>query len=161
MPKKYVALISTLFLLTAPAAYAQSTIYKYDNHGRVISVEDSVIGVISYEYDDAGNLVDRTVTPGGTEAPPTCGLVFEGTNSSSLQIYPLSSCSDPNGDSLTITSATLLSNNGTNLSYTSTQLTFTNLPCDQTFAEFSVSDGNGGSTTGDVEIVRLGNGCDL
>lgn len=160
MPKKIATLLSALFLMASPSAFGQSTTYVYDNNGRVVSVEDTDIGVISYVYDDAGNLTNRVVTPGGTAAPPTCNSpLIVGTGNNYIFIPALDICSDPNGDTLTITNAAMTSNNGGSIqvSAEATEVLIADMiACDLYTADFTVSDGNGGTTIGQIEVVRLG-----
>ena len=158
--------VFALALLISTPSFAQTTTtYSYDTQGRLTAVDDSVIGDITYDYDDAGNLIDRTVGAGGggTNSSPTCPspyivIIF---NVNNTYVSPLGECSDPDGDTLIITAAEITYGPGANVSVnTPTQLYFSTLPC-TTFAEFTVSDGNGGTAVGTVDISRLGGICDL
>ena len=156
--------IFAFFIMGLTPCFAQTTTYSYDAQGRLTAVDDSIIGDITYDYDDAGNLIDRTVGAGGgnSNSPPTCpapyfAIVF---NVNHAFVSPLGECSDPDGDTLIITAAEITSGLGANVIVnTPTRLYFSNLPCDLTFAEYTVSDGNGGTATGNVEIERFDNSC--
>ena len=64
----------SLGLIGITPCFAQTTTYSYDAQGRLTAVDDSVIGDITYDYDDAGNLIDRTLGTGGgsSNSSPTC-----------------------------------------------------------------------------------------
>lgn len=45
--------------------------YSYDASGRLAKIDYGSGGSITYAYDNAGNLLSRTVTPAGQVAPPS------------------------------------------------------------------------------------------
>ena len=51
---------------------ADSVAYKYDAAGRLVTADYGAAGLITYTYDKAGNLTNRTVTvpPGPSIASP-------------------------------------------------------------------------------------------
>ena len=57
----FFTLVCTLFLV-APAL-AGSITYTYDDAGRLVTADYGNETAIEYEYDNAGNLLARTITP--------------------------------------------------------------------------------------------------
>ena len=105
-----------LVLLMATAADAGTTYYHYDGLGRLVSVCDAASGKrIRYAYDANGNRTSWTVTTASCSANAAPVAVndtvpgqFE-VELPSAPYDPTGNDSDPDGDSLRITSAICLS----------------------------------------------------
>ena len=52
-----------LTLLVCSSAFAGTTSYKYDAHGRLIEIDYPNGAVVTYTYDAAGNRTQSTKTP--------------------------------------------------------------------------------------------------
>ena len=54
-----------IMLLSAVLALAGTVNYSYDASGRLVKIDYGSGGSITYVYDNAGNLLSRTVVPAG------------------------------------------------------------------------------------------------
>lgn len=63
--KRLVLSVGILFsiLAAAPAAFAGTTNYTYDEQGRLVQVQYPNGSTVTYTYDNAGNRTQTVVTP--------------------------------------------------------------------------------------------------
>ena len=69
MNRKQVTLLLSALVLLAVALAADTVNYKYDDADRLTSVSYADGTVIAYTYDNAGNMLARTVTPPVQQTP--------------------------------------------------------------------------------------------
>jgi len=157
---------------SASQASAQTTeTYSYDANGRVVSVNSDTGTRHTYEFDRVNNITRATAIVGNSNngggngnssnAAPTC------TNAGVFSYYRggsfngLINCSDPDGDSLVITSITQPSGRATATNSGGGFLQFNNLRCGQNTIVRTVTDGNGGTTTSNYTVTYNGHygGC--
>lgn len=161
-------LLSACLLAAAPAAHAETLTYAYDARGQMISVATSGGATVTYAYDANGNRTEKAVTggTGGSNVAPAANddpktiEVYVNNTFPTLSFNPRANDTDANGDTLTIT-AVSQPWNGT-VTFTATSVTFTyagrvstdGVPDAYDTAEFTytISDGNGGTATGNIVI---------
>jgi len=154
---------------SAPACASETATYEYDALGRLEKVtrdDGTDTTVVDYEFDDAGNRTNRTVGDGSggggggsTNNPPVATNDSTSVPDRFESSYPnvLLNDSDPDGDTLVITSVTqpwnaivtisfggMLSVLGTNVGVGS--------------STYTISDGNGGTATATLTVVVNGGG---
>ena len=151
---KFSALLLVLACLglafAAPVRAQSVTIeYEYDALGRLKEVKDPTNGDRIYNYDAAGNRTNVTVVAGNQPPVAEIGEVYITDPSESFQWHALWLAADPDGDPLIFTSVSsgTIINGGATWSFTSppnngNQVTYT----------FTVSDGNGGTSTGNITL---------
>lgn len=157
-------LLAAALLTVAPlgAAGAQETIYYgYDGLGRVTSVcyvESAKL--VTYSYDAAGNRtasVTASTSCGAANQPPQAvDDVKSGTfyNFDTVVVDVLLNDSDPDGDPLTITSATCVTS-GCIVLIEANKLSITGTTSGNKIVTYTISDGNGGSDTAMVTVAEF------
>ena len=146
------------------AAFAQTTTtYSYDGQGRLVSATNDTGNTTIFEFDDANNLTKAKSNNGGAgNSPPTCTDVFDSTLHGSGTFNGIEGCTDSDGGTLTIISATnpptgaIVSVNPNN-----NTISFSNMSCNVHSSTRTVSDGQGGTTTSAFEVVNLCGGFDF
>jgi YD repeat-containing protein len=68
----------SLFFLSIPSSYSQSVNYVYDELNRLIRVEYGNEVVIEYEYDKAGNRLEKMSGMGADTTPPVGTVLING-----------------------------------------------------------------------------------
>ncbi|MEM9572724.1 MAG: Ig-like domain-containing protein [Pseudomonadota bacterium] len=153
--KRWLGFAIVCGLVFAPlAATSDTTTYTYDSLGRLVDVEYDDGSSTGYQYDAAGN---RTaITSGaGANSPPVA--VDDGYNLAAGSTHSLnvrSNDTDPDGDTILITSSQqgTITGGGTAILYTA--------PTSSGFHlfDYTISDGNGGTDTGSVAVYVAGGG---
>lgn len=145
----------------ARANCTKSVCYEYDSLGRLSKAimpgggPGGVDQTIEYTYDDAGNRTQVSVANAGGNSPPNAVSDFAtGVAWQNTFIYPLSNDTDPDNDSLIISSVDVPCITQGSGSYllclfgTSGIWNFS----------YTVSDGNGGTDTGTIMVSVSGGG---
>jgi len=150
------ALYNPLFILCffSSLAVAQTQVtYTYDELGRVTAVTDSVNGDRAYDYDAAGNRKTLVVNTVGNRPPVTVNdSLTVSPLYTSFTINPTLNDSDPDGDTLTVTSFTSSGAISTSRSGNVFTILGTYAPSTGTVI-YTVSDGKGGSATGTISVT--------
>lgn len=143
------AAISMILGAAAPEASAQAVTvtYEYDVHGRLTEVSDTVRGVSTYNFDDAGNL--QSVVTSGNQPPVAQDKYYTADAHEKWTIHAWYVATDPNGDTLTYTyvSSGTLSNANQTLTVYSPTAHGTSL-----VINFTVSDGHGHTDDGTITL---------
>lgn len=109
--KKLVSALMLSGALSSTASAQTVTTYSYDTLGRLIEASADSGDSEAFEHDEAGNITRaQRGTIQSSNQPPTC--TGTGLHSASSQLYSipvLSNCSDPDGDTISISSATVTS----------------------------------------------------
>jgi len=143
--------------LISPAFAQTTTTYEYDGQGRLVSAANDSGNTTIFEFDDANNLTKAKSNNGGAgNSPPTCTDVFEAVFVNSGTFNGIEGCSDSDGGTLTIISATNPPT-GANVSVNpnNNTISFSNMSCNVHSSTRTVSDGQGGTTTSAFEVVNL------
>lgn len=155
-------LATSMACLASGGASAQSTTtYSYDEQGQVKSVAYPS-NTVTYGYDRAGNRININNGIFGGNAAPSCPVTgIDVTNNTTFRFRPpAANCSDANGHQLVFTAASKYNEPIVSPAITlglnsDGSLTLNNLPVGQTFSfnvNFTVSDGNGGTTNGMIYV---------
>lgn len=153
-------------IIIASSASAQNTTeYQYDLLGRLIEVERRNQGcdrdaTTAVTVDLMGNRTrSRTTKPSCTNSPPTTQPDSITVNyAEEKTISPLANDSDPDGDTLSITSFTQCGNEVcivTRVSDTLLRIRGTDGPRTRT-VNYTVTDGRGGTATGSIAVTVTG-----
>jgi len=144
-------------------ALADTLIYTYDALGRLIITSHKNDDDRLYTYDDAGNRTQITVYENGLTGnyPPVCtamsDVVAYAVTSSWTDVVT-SNCSDPEGQTLTLSAVTQPGNGATAYVSGTTDVYMTNLPVGASTVTFTVSDGNGGTDSASLIVTRESDG---
>lgn len=150
--------LAMAMLLNSPGLAAAEVQYVYDSAGRLVQLTYSNGVTIQYRYDAAGNR-QEIVTTSNVNQPPSAkndsaSVII--TNPVTIQV--LANDSDPNGDTLTVTSVSAMSGGGvatiqgggTTVMYEAVGgvgvKTFT----------YTISDGRGGTSSATVTVTVTG-----
>jgi len=156
------ALIVMAGLMAVPlVSSAQTTTnYTYDDLARLKTVSHPSGAQFAYNYDLADNRTSATTTIPGANQAPVCSaktISFAGAppNMSipSLTINPITlnpPCTDADGNIMSLVSVTAPATMGANNSATVYNIT----PGYNATYSFTISDGNGGTTTSTITITR-------
>lgn len=155
---------ASVFLLAALSTpcltLAETTTYEYDALGRLIQVTKDDGTVVDYDYDAAGNRKNKETSIGGsggggepTNNPPAAANDSVLINIEvGVRILNLTANdSDPDGDTLTVTSVTQPSNSNVVILSGGDVRIFAETRGLDAFV-YTVSDGNGGTDTGVVTV---------
>ena len=165
---RFVAILALLVALALPVDILASdtTTYDYDALGRLCQVTKDDGTAIHYVYDAAGNRESRTIGGAGCGgvAPPTNNPPVASNDFISVPGVAMSKVknltvndSDPDGDSLVITSVTQPSNGYVVILSASSVRVTGNSSGNSSFT-YTISDGNGGTDTGTVYVTVQGGG---
>jgi YD repeat-containing protein len=91
------------FALAAPAGFAGTTTYTYDNLGRVTSVVTPSGAPIVYTYDGNGNRLNQAVSSGSNLPPVAIADSYSTSAGVQIHVQPMTNDSDPNNDSMNVT----------------------------------------------------------
>lgn len=151
--------------ITAVTQPASGTTSITSNNSRVTFNAPSAAGSYSFTYtisDGNGGSDTATVTAtvANTNNPPTANYDTASVNTnSSVTIFALANDTDPDGDTLSITSVTQplsgsasIVNNGTAVQFTAGSF------ADVYVITYSISDGNGGADSASIAVTVTGSG---
>ncbi|MGJ8558960.1 MAG: hypothetical protein ACSHX3_01860 [Litorimonas sp.] len=101
----------------------------------------------TFEIDDANNITraERT-SSGNSNSPPTCSQVLRIAFTNSYSIDGRTDCTDPDGDTMNVVSATDPAG-AAQTSVSGNTVIFSNLPVGTSESTVTDSDGNGGTDT--------------
>jgi len=158
---KIAPLLLACFSFSSLVAVAQTTTtYTYDSIGRVVVSSETTGTDVSITYDDANNITDFIVGgPGsggsGSNNIPVCSAIWEYANSNFHTTDGTISCTDDDGDTLTVTNVTDPTGPATSTIINSPTIGFNNVTYNFNVT-VSVSDGNGGSASYVMNVVYQG-----
>lgn len=139
--------------LSKPLLANETTDYEYDALGRLIKVTHDDGKQVEYIYDDANNRLSKVAT-GGND-PPTA--VDDSVTINGLYVDKVKNLvandTDPNGDTLTITSVTQPWNAVVSITSGGSSVLITSTDAGTGTFTYDISDGNGGSDTGTVTVT--------
>jgi YD repeat-containing protein len=149
---------SAVALLVALSTSAQGQVqtdYTYDVHGRLKKVTrpDSAT---EYTYDNAQNRTNVTTVLLTGNRPPVPGNIgpFNVAAGQSVTFNPVSSASDPDNDTLTVTGASHTNQALGGTSFTANSVTYTaGSTAGTDTVTYTLSDGKGGTANGTVSIT--------
>jgi YD repeat-containing protein len=154
-------IFAALLAFSANAANAQTTTsFTYDALGRLIQTGGPTNNT-AYSYDAAGNrtIVTSVNTSSANQPPSAANDTATVTTGSSVTISVLGNDSDPDGDALTVTSASGATKGTTSITSGGTAVLYTpnaGQSGTDTFT-YTISDGRGGTASAAVTVTISGN----
>ncbi len=145
-------------------ALADTLIYTYDALGRLTITSHKNDDDRLYTYDDAGNRTQVTVYENGLTGnfPPECiGMAAVVANPVTVSWTDVvtSNCTDPEGHILTLSAVTQPGNGANAFVSGTTDVYVENLPVGTSTITFTVSDGNGGTDSAALTVLRQSEEC--
>ncbi|MDO8297681.1 MAG: cadherin-like domain-containing protein [Caulobacter sp.] len=167
------ALTMACFLAVAAPAMAETVTYTYDARGRLATASYSTGHTTTYSYDAAGNRTQLAVSggSGGSNLAPdavndydTWAVFSQGDFPTSRVVYVLANDTDPESNTLSISSVTTPTNSASATILTSApgpRISVTNIGSQGTTFSYTISDGAGGSDTATVTLVPSYEPCEF
>ncbi|MEM9401564.1 MAG: Ig-like domain-containing protein [Pseudomonadota bacterium] len=147
-----ILLFLTSFLISSLVYAQDTTTYEYDALGRLIEVTLDDGTTVDYDYDAAGNRESKDVS-GGNSPPVAVNDTYLNLNSVSETYLPLTlNDTDPDLDTLSVSSVTQPSNGTVFLWFGGTVRFVPYTPGATSSFNYTVIDGNGGSDNGLVTV---------
>ncbi len=156
-----VLLSIALLIWFLPAKAQETTTYDYDPLGRLVEVVYEDGTTIDYDHDAAGNRVSRTVGTGGGSPPPpppnsppvaVNDVYFNLDPTNDTFVTPVLNDTDADGDPLVVSAVTQPTNASVFLWFGGTIRIIPLVPDSMSSFTYTVSDGNGGTDTGQITI---------
>jgi len=137
----------------ASAANAQSATYSYDALGRLNGAVYTAGSDVFYAYDAAGNRTQQTVVASTNQPPIATNDTLAALKNQAKSLDPRANDSDPNGDSLSITSVSSPAHGSVTFAANSVTYTPASSYVGPDSFTYTITDSNGASATATVSVT--------
>lgn len=164
-------LVAVCALAVAGPALTETVTYTYDARGRLVAATYSTGHTTTYSNDANGNRTQLVVSGVGSNQAPnavddydTWAVFSHGDFPTSRVVYVLANDTDPESNTLSITSVTTPTNSASATILTSApgpRISVTNIGSQGTTFSYTISDGAGGSDTATITLAPTYDPCEV